>query len=436
MDKIVITGGKPLRGTVRVSGSKNATLPLMAAALLADSPTVLRGVPDLRDIRTMVGVIESLGASVQFDDGVMVIDPANFANTEAPYDMVRKMRASIYVMGPMLARLRAARVSMPGGCAIGPRPVDLHLKGFEYLGAKIDLDAGYVIANTDQLKGAEFNLSGAAGSSVGATCNVLMAATLAQGRTIIHGAAREPDVIELADFLAAMGAQISGAGTRTIIVDGVEHLRGMDHQVLPDRIEAGTFVTAAAIVESEVIIDGAPVNHMQATLDKAEEIGAEIRVAGSRITVRGRPGHYEPTNIVTETYPGFATDMQAQFMAVLATVRGESFIREGIYPNRFMHVPELARMGARIKVLGDTARVEGVEFLTGAPVMASDLRASAALVVAGLAARGTTIVNRVYHIDRGYEHLDAKLRGLGADVRRFSSDGNETPLPEELGASG
>jgi UDP-N-acetylglucosamine 1-carboxyvinyltransferase len=431
MDKIVITGGSPLKGTVHVSGSKNATLPLMAAALLAESSTVLRGVPDLRDIQTMVGVLESLGARVDFLDGVMTIDPTAFANTEAPYDMVRKMRASIYVMGPMLARLRQAKVSLPGGCAIGPRPVDLHLKGFEYLGATIDLEGGYVLAHTDRLVGAEFNLSGAAGSSVGATCNVLMAASLARGRTIIHGAAREPDVVELADLLAAMGARISGAGTRTILVDGVEHLRGIDHQVLPDRIEAGTFVTAAAIVESEVVIEGAPVNHMQATLDKAEEIGAEIRVAGKRITVRGRPGHYEPTNIVTETYPGFATDMQAQFMAVLATVKGESLIREGIYPNRFMHVPELARMGAKIKVMGDSARVEGVESLTGAPVMASDLRASAALVVAGLAARGTTIVSRVYHIDRGYENIDAKLRALGADVRRFSSDGNETPLPED-----
>jgi UDP-N-acetylglucosamine 1-carboxyvinyltransferase len=434
MDKIVITGGRPLKGTVEVSGSKNATLPLMAAALLAESPTVLRGVPDLRDIQTMVGVIQSLGAHVEFEHGIMRIDPAGFSNTEAPYDMVRKMRASIYVMGPMLARLREAKVSLPGGCAIGPRPVDLHLKGFEYLGTKIDLDAGYVLAKTDRLTGAEFNLSGASGSSVGATCNVLMAASLARGRTIIHGAAREPDVVELADFLSGMGAIISGAGTRTIIVDGVEHLRGVDHQVLPDRIEAGTFVTAAAIVESEVVIEGAPVNHMQATLDKAEEIGAEIRVAGSRITVRGRPGHYEPTNIVTETYPGFATDMQAQFMAVLATVKGESLIREGIYPNRFMHVPELTRMGARIKVMGDSARVDGVDTLIGAPVMASDLRASAALVVAGLAARGTTVISRVYHIDRGYEHIDVKLRALGADVRRFSTEGNETPAPDE-GAS-
>jgi UDP-N-acetylglucosamine 1-carboxyvinyltransferase len=432
MDKIVIVGGHPLKGTVRVSGSKNATLPLMAAALLADTPTTLRGVPRLRDIDTMVGVIEHLGATVDFtDDGTMVIDPRGFSNTIAPYDMVRKMRASIYVMGPMLARLRKATVSLPGGCAIGPRPVDLHLKGFEYLGAKIELAGGNVIAEADRLVGGEFNLSGLAGSSVGATCNVLMAASLAQGRSIIHGAAREPDVVELADLLSAMGARISGAGTRTILVDGVEHLHGIDHQVLPDRIEAGTFVTAAAIVESEVVVEGAPVNHMQATLDKVEEIGAEIRVAGNRITVRGRPGHYEPTNIVTETYPGFPTDMQAQFMAVLSLVRGESIVREGIYPNRFMHVPELARMGARIDVLGDRARVEGVEYLTGAPVMASDLRASAALVVAGLAARGTTVISRVYHIDRGYEYIDSKLRALGADVRRFSTEGQETPSPEE-----
>lgn len=430
MERIIIQGGRRLEGRVSVSGSKNATLPLMAAALLADSPSVITNVPELRDIQTMADVLRSLGAAVSFSANTLTIDPAGFANTEAPYDIVRKMRASIYVMGPMLGRLRRAKVSLPGGCAIGPRPIDLHLKGFEALGARIQLEHGYVIANAESLRGADFNLLGASGSSVGATCNVLMAAVMAEGESVIHGAACEPDVVELIHFLSKMGASIEGAGTSTLRIAGGKALHGVEHRVIADRIEAGTFMTAAAITRSCIVIENAPLHHMEATTAKLAEIGVAIEPADGGVAVRGDTGNFRPTSITTGVYPGFATDMQAQFMALLATVPGTSIIRETIYVDRFMHAAELNRMGANIRVLSGVATVEGVERLSGAPVMASDLRASAALVIAGLAAEGTTIVNRIYHIDRGYEHIERKLRAVGAAIARVSDAEPEPQLPE------
>lgn len=431
MQRIVIEGGVPLKGTVSVSGSKNATLPLMAAALLGDTPTTLKNVPDLRDVQTMAEVLRSVGAKVDFIDHTMRIDPSGFDNHEALYDIVRKMRASIYVMGPMLARLKRAKVSLPGGCAIGQRPVDLHLKGFEALGAQIALEFGYVVAETPGLKGAEFNLSGSSGSSVGATCNVLMAASLADGTTVVHGAAREPDVLELCRVLNEMGARIENAGSRTVTVHGVKSLKGINHEVVADRIEAGTFMTAAAITDGDVILENAPLADMESTVDKLREIGVSVEPDGSRARVFCKHSELLPTNIQTWTYPGFPTDMQAQFMALLATVPGTSTIRETIYVDRFMHAAELNRMGANIKVVSGMATIDGVRHLGGAPVMASDLRASAALVVAGLAAKGTTIVNRVYHIDRGYEFIEKKLRGLGAKIDRTTDDEpDEAPSAE------
>lgn len=426
MQKIVIDGCVPLKGSVKISGSKNATLPLMAAALLGETPTTLTNVPRLHDVLTMAEVLRSLGADVDFNDHIMRIDPKNFNITEAPYDTVRKMRASIYVMGPMLARLKRAKVSLPGGCAIGPRPVDLHLKGFEYLGADVRLEHGYVIAETSGLRGAEFNLSGSAGSSVGATCNVLMAACISSGTTVLHGAAREPDVVELCNFLRKMGAKMEGVGGGTIVVHGQSSLQGVDsHCIVSDRIEAGTFMTAAAITGGDVIIDNAPLDDMELTLEKLREIGVELHIENGKCRVTGKPDTYTPTNIQTQVYPGFPTDMQAQFMALLSIVEGESTITENIYVDRFMHAPELNRLGADIKVVNGMATINGVERLMGAPVMASDLRASAALVVAGLAAQGITTVNRVYHIDRGYESIEKKLSALGARIQR-EDDGDDT----------
>lgn len=426
MQRIVIDGGVPLKGTISVSGSKNACLPLMAAALLGESETTLHNVPNLRDVRTMAEVLRGLGAEVDFTDHIMRINPANFKETVAPYETVRKMRASIYVMGPMLARLKKATVSLPGGCAIGSRPVDLHLKGFEQLGATVRLEHGNVVSETSGLTGNEFNLSGATGSSVGATCNVVMAATLASGTTTIHGAAREPDVVELCDFLNKMGAKIEGAGQASITVHGVNSLSGIDHTVVSDRIEAGTFMTAAAITGGDVRIEGCPLDHMTSTIDKLREIGVDVEILGPGVCrISGNPKEYTPTNIQTLVYPGFPTDMQAQFMALLSIVDGESTIKENIYVDRFMHAAELNRMGADIRVVSGLATIEGVPELMGAPVMASDLRASAALVIAGLAAEGITIVNRVYHIDRGYETIEKKLQGLGARIQRETVDGDD-----------
>lgn len=429
MDRFVIEGGRPLQGELQVSGSKNATLPLMAAALLGDSPTVLRNVPGLRDVETMAEVLRSLGVRVDLSDGVAVIDPAGFDITEAPYDIVRKMRASIYVMGPMLARHRQAKVSMPGGCAIGARPIDLHLKGFEALGASIQLDHGNVVATADHLVGSEMNLSGAAGSSVGATCNVLMAAALAEGRTVIHGAAREPEVQELVRFLRAMGAQIATTDGTTLTVEGVRSLQGTAHSVVCDRIEAGTFLVAGAITRGNLLVKGAPLEQMEQTVAKLREIGVDVESENGALRVVAETCGFHATHIQTQVYPGFATDMQAQFMALLATVPGTSIIRETIYVDRFIHVAELNRMGANITLVSGVATVQGVERLSGAPVMASDLRASAALVLAALAAEGTTVISRVYHIDRGYEAIEKKLQAVGGRVERIQGEITEPSLP-------
>ncbi|MDD4278741.1 MAG: UDP-N-acetylglucosamine 1-carboxyvinyltransferase [Candidatus Sumerlaeales bacterium] len=423
MFKFILEGGHRLDGTIAISGSKNATLPLMAAALLADSPTILRNVPELRDIRTMISVIESLGVKIELNDGIMKIDPAEFYNTEAPYDMVRKMRASVYVMGPMLAKLGKATVSLPGGCAIGPRPIDLHLKGFENLGATVSLSQGNIIASVDdKLKGKTFDLAGTSGSSVGATCNTLMAAVLAEGTTVITSAATEPDVSELVNFLIKMGANIEGIGTTTLTIHGVNSLEGIVHTVVTDRIEAGTFMIAAGITHGYLKLLNVPFEHMESTISKLREIGLVIKKESDYIEVYGDANTFSPVMTTTAVFPGFPTDMQAQLTALLSTVKGTSIVRETIYPDRFMHVPELLRLGANINVMSPTATIQGVDHLCGAPIMASDLRASAALVLAGLAAEGTTTIRRIYHIDRGYESIETKLKNAGAVISRVQDE--------------
>jgi UDP-N-acetylglucosamine 1-carboxyvinyltransferase len=433
MDSIRIEGGHTLCGEVETSGAKNASLPLMAATLLADSPSHLERIPHLHDIVTMGEMLSLLGARVSRGNGGLDIDPAGFVDAEAPYDLVRKMRASIYVLGPLLARFGHARVSLPGGCAIGNRPIDLHLRGFEALGAKITLEHGYVDAQAPAggLVGGEFSLEGPSGSSVGATCNVLMAAVLARGRTVIYGAAREPEVDDLIGYLNQMGARIARAGARAsdgavssspsvLEIEGVERLSGCAYRVIPDRIEAGTFLVAAAMTRSEITVRNCRADHMRSTLDKLKEMGVRFEVSEDSIRVLP-DGPLRPVAVRTLPYPGFPTDMQAQFLAALSLATGESTVTETIYPDRFIHAAELNRMGADIRVANATAAVHGVAQLTGATVMASDLRASAALVIAGLAAQGTTEILRVYHLDRGYERLEEKFRALGAVIERIAS---------------
>jgi UDP-N-acetylglucosamine 1-carboxyvinyltransferase len=421
MDQIWVEGGKALRGEVQVGGSKNATLPIMTASLLASGPVKLTNTPSLQDIRTMGSVLKILGANVSFGDHTITIDPAEFAKAEIPYDVVRKMRASVYVLGPMLARLGQARVSLPGGCAIGPRPIDLHIKGLRALDADLQLRHGFIEADARKLHGAEMWLEGPCGSSVGATCNVMMAAVLARGTTVIHAAAREPEVGDLADFLRALGASIDGAGTSTITIEGVDGLGGGSYRVTADRIEAGTYLVAAAMTGGDVRVTHCRPEHLETVLEKLAEAGAELAVEETAIRVRGgNLGH--PIAIRTLAYPGFPTDMQAQFTSMLAVVPGISTVTETIYPDRFIHVAELNRMGANIKAHAGTATITGVKSLSAAPVMASDLRASAALLLAGLIAKGTTKVLRVYHIDRGYEAIEKKLSALGASVQRVGPE--------------
>ncbi len=420
MDRIYIKGGKRLEGSVDINGAKNAVLPLMVAALLSSEKSTLFNVPDLKDVDTMRTVLEAIGAKISKRGNSMTIDPSGFNNHEAPYEMVRKMRASVYVMGPMLAKLHKARVSLPGGCSIGARPIDLHLKGFEALGTKIILSHGYILAENEDPKGADFSLEGSRGSSVGATCNVLMLAVLAKGRTTLRGAAKEPEVIELCNFLNQLGAKIMGIGTDTLTIEGVEELKGTEYTVIPDRIEAGTYMVAAAITKGNVLLKNCRLDHLDSVINKLREIGATITPEGSgaRISIEG---DLKPVSFRTLPYPGFPTDMQAQFMALLSIVEGESTITDTIYPERFIHASELVRMGADISVLNGTAMIKGVPYLSGAPIMASDLRASAALVIAGLAARGETEVLRVYHIDRGYEKIEEKLQALGANIERLDT---------------
>ena len=414
MDRIVIRGGNPLRGAVHVHGAKNAVLPLLAASLLAEAPCTLHTVPCLHDVFSMDKLLSHMGVRTEFTGRYMIMDASGVLEPEAPYDLVRKMRASFFVLGPLLARCGRARVSLPGGCAIGTRPVDIHLKGLEALGANIRLDEGYVLAN-GRLRGARFTLDF---PSVGATETLMMAATRADGVTRLVNVAREPEVADLARFLNAMGAQISGAGTDVITVVGVEALGGADHTAVPDRIEAGTFLAAAAATGGDVTVLDANADHLPVFLDKLAEAGATVETGANRIRVAA-PNRLKAVDAATQPFPGFATDLQAQFMAMLTCADGASRIRETVFENRFMQVAELVRMGADISVDGNMAIVRGVSGLSGAPVMASDLRASAALVIAGLmAGEGETVLHRVYHIDRGYERIEERLASLGADIVR------------------
>ncbi|MDH3211504.1 MAG: UDP-N-acetylglucosamine 1-carboxyvinyltransferase [Myxococcales bacterium] len=417
MDRIVVQGGARLAGEVAVSGSKNATLALMAAAVLADSETVLHNVPRLRDVDTMLEILRALGARAdwhEYDEHAVRIDARSINRPEAPYDLVRKMRASFLVLGPLLARFGAARVSEPGGCAIGVRPVDQHLKGLAALGGKVRLDHGYVEVTTSGLRGAgvAFDLP-----TVNGTQNVMMAAVLASGDTVLENAAREPEVVELADALNKMGARVRGAGGDRIAIEGVASLRGIRHAVSGDRIEASTLLAAGLATRGDVRVTGVDTSVLESTLDKLREAGADLDVDATGARAR-TDGPLRGVNVVTAPFPGYPTDMQAQLMAVLTVAEGSSVLREGVFENRFMHVPELQRMGADIAVSGRTAHIRGVPGLMGAPVMATDLRASAGLIVAALAAEGETVVNRVYHIDRGYERIEEKLRSLGAAIQR------------------
>ena len=416
MDKFVIEGGHRLEGSVRVGGAKNATLPIMAASLLVEGETRLHNVPRLRDVDSMAEMLEVLGATVQRDGSSMVIDTTDVNRFEAPYELVRRMRASIYVLGPLTARLGEARVSLPGGCAWGHRPVDLHVRGMASLGAEVTLEHGYIHTKSSRLRGGSIHFDVV---SVGATANVMMAAVLADGSTTLTNCAREPHVLALGECLQGMGAEIRGLGTGTIEIDGVDSLRPTEFTIIPDTIEAGTFAVAAVITHGDLELQGVCGADCRSIFDRLEASGATIDVTGdvARVRSTGRPGRQD---IRTAPHPGFPTDMQAQLMALLAVADGTSSIVEGIYPDRFTHVPELRRMGADIRVTQNTAIVHGVESLQGAPVMATDLRASAAMVLAGLVAEGETTVRRVYHIDRGYEQIEKKLAALGAQIRRAS----------------
>ena len=418
MDKIIIQGGHRLKGEVDISGSKNAVLPIMAAALLSEEESVITNVPSLWDVHTMVKLLRSLGAKAILENGCLKVKPGKNLKPLAPYKLVKTMRASVCVLGPLLARLGEAEVSLPGGCAIGPRPIDLHLKGLEALNAEIDIRHGYVkVKARKKLRGSDIYLGGGYGSSVLATDNVMMAATLAQGRTVIENAACEPEVVDLAKFLRKMGAKITGEGSPRIEIEGVRKLHGTEHQVIPDRIEAGTFLYAAAITGGDILVRKMEPGHLNAVIDKLHQAGVRVEKLKNSARVR-KNGKLKPVDITTLPYPAFPTDLQAQAMALATVTPGISILTEKIYPNRFMHVPELGRMGAKVFLEGPSAIVHGVKRLSGAPVMASDLRASAALVLAGLVAEGETEVQRVYHLDRGYENLEQKLTSLGASIRR------------------
>lgn len=418
MDKIVITGGRKLKGEVDISGAKNAALPLMAATLLSEDESVIENVPNLRDIQTMMKLMRALGAKVHYENGTLVVKPGKNLTPMAPYKLVSTMRASVCVLGPLTARTGSAQVSLPGGCVIGSRPIDLHLKGLSALGAKIEIQHGYVIARVQKrLKGAEIYLGGSFGSSVLATANVMMAATLAHGFTRIENAACEPEVVDLARFLKKMGAKVTGEGSPLIEIEGVRRLHGARYSVVPDRIEAGTYMFATVLTGGDVLVKKAEPAHQNAAIDKLRQMGARVEKGKNWIHVR-RAGQLRPIDVTTLPYPGFPTDLQAQMMAVMCVANGISIVTEKIYPDRFMHVSELSRMGAKIFMEGPSAIIHGVKRLSGAPVMASDLRASAALVMAGLVAEGTTEVLRIYHLDRGYEKLEEKLSSLGAAIHR------------------
>ena len=430
MDRIAIIGGARLEGEIPISGAKNSAIKLMAASLLTDEPLRLTNMPRLADTRFLGKLLQRLGAELVESEGAdgpqTVLHTREILSAIAPYDLVRQMRASFNVLGPLIARTGQAKVSLPGGCSIGARPVDLHLKALEALGARIDLHEGYVYAQAPRgLTGAEIEFPFV---SVGATEHALLAAVLADGETVLRNAACEPEIGDLADCLNKMGAKISGIGTSTLRIVGVSRLGGAEHAVIPDRIETGTYALAAAMAGGEVRLTNTRADLIEALLDKMTEAGVEIVRHGDGVTVKRNGGRLRAVEMATDPYPGFATDLQAQFMALMTLAEGESVIRETIFENRFMHAPELRRLGADITVSGGEARVKGVEALEGAQVMATDLRASVSLVIAGLAARGETIVNRVYHLDRGFERLEAKLGGCGARVRRIAGDGD--PLDE------
>jgi len=429
MDRIKIVGGNELRGSIPISGAKNAALPLIIASLLTDDTLTLENVPHLVDVEQLIRILGNHGVDHAVNgrrekQGELYARTINFSarnivDTTAPYELVSKMRASFWVIGPLLARMGEARVSLPGGCAIGTRPVDLFIEGLQALGADIDVESGYVIATArNRLRGNRYVFPKI---SVGATHVLMMAATLARGETVLENAAREPEVVNLAECLNAMGARISGAGTSTITIDGVETLSGARHRVIPDRIETGTYAMAVAMTGGDVLLEGARPELLQSALDVIAKTGAEITPTNSGIRVQRNGAGIAPVDVVTEPFPGFPTDLQAQFMALMTMAKGKSHITETIFENRFMHVQELARLGAHISLSGQTAVVEGVSRLRGAPVMATDLRASVSLVIAGLAAEGETIVNRVYHLDRGFERLEEKLSGCGAQIKRLSS---------------
>jgi UDP-N-acetylglucosamine 1-carboxyvinyltransferase len=417
MDKIRVVGGRPLEGTVRISGAKNASLPDLCAALLTDESVVLSNVPEVRDIRTMGRVLSALGAEVTFRvGGTVEVKATTLSSLEAPYDLVKTMRASVLVLGPLVAREGQARVSLPGGCAIGARPINLHLQALEKMGAAISVDHGYVEARAERLHGAEIYFDTV---TVTGTENLMMAACRADGVTLLQNAACEPEVVDLAALLTSMGARIEGAGTTTIRIEGVATLHGARHAVVPDRIETGTFIAACALAGGDIKIRGCHPPHLRAVTDKFREIGVRIEEGPDNLRVRA-PRVIRPANVTTLPYPGFPTDMQAQYMTLMTQAAGTSTITESIFENRFMHVAELQRMGASVRESGRTALVTGPTPLSGAQVMATDLRASASLVLAGLAATGETVVDRVYHLDRGYYRIDEKLRGLGADIERIT----------------
>jgi UDP-N-acetylglucosamine 1-carboxyvinyltransferase len=416
MNKLIIRGGIPLSGDVRISGSKNAVLPILAGTLLADSPVIIRNVPHLHDVTTTMELLGRMGVSLTIGEKMSIeVDPTTLKNTFAPYELVKTMRASILVLGPLLAHYGEAEVSLPGGCAIGARPVDMHLSGLEAMGAHIDVEQGYIKAKCDRLKGARIVMDQV---TVTGTENLMMAAALANGTTIIENAAREPEVVDLADFINAMGGNIVDAGTDRITIHGVESLHGCDYSVLPDRIETGTYLVAAAISGGKVLIKHTDPSLLDAVLAKLEEAGAIIDIGDDWIELDMEGRKPRAVNIRTAPYPGFPTDMQAQFCALNSIAIGTGSVTETVFENRFMHIQEFVRLGANVQLEGNTAIIQGVDRLNGAPVMATDLRASASLILAGLVAKGETVVDRIYHIDRGYDHIEEKLAGLGAQIKR------------------
>lgn len=422
MDKIVIEGGRRLEGSIKINGAKNAALPIMAACLLLNGPSRIKGIPNIVDIRTLLEILENLGGKVnRLNGGTLEIifrDGENKDNYTAPYELVRKMRASICVLGPLLSKRRKAKVSYPGGCVIGERPIDLHIKGLKALGAQIETTEGYINASADNLKGTAISLKGKYGSTVLGTCNVMSAAVLAEGTTIIEDAACEPEVQDLANFLNKAGAKISGIGESRLTIEGVRELHGVEYEIIPDRIEAGTFMIAGAITRGNILLENVIAEHLTTVIDKLREIGVEINTDSNTARIKGN-NLYHPVDITTMPYPGMPTDMQAQFMALLCTIEGKSIITEKIFPDRFIHAAELRRMGADITVEGACAIIRGAPSLSGTHVMVSDLRAGAGLVLTGLVANGTTHVHRIYHLDRGYEKFEERLTSLGATIKRM-----------------